>query len=233
MIRLLLVRHGVTDWNQEGRWQGHQDIPLGELGRRQAEQLAVRLQAETIDAVYTSDLARARDTALLAVADREIPVEEAAMLREMSFGAWEGLRYDQIATHFPSNWDSWVRDPVATPTTKGESLAQLRERLTAFYESVAEPMARLGEPRDWFSYRAAGQSAGDRPRTLLFVTHGGPVRILLTALLDIPAERYWRFAIRPASLSILDVYPEGAIAEVIGDTSHLTPGIALRPTGSS
>src|SRR5207302_9064985 len=125
--------------------------------------------------------------------------------------------------HYPSDWDAWVRDPVGRPTTKGESLAQLRERLTAFYESVAEPMGKLGEPRDWFSYRAAGQATGQRPRTLLFVTHGGPVRILLLALLDIPPERYWRFAIRPASLSILDVYPEGAIAEVIGDTSHLTP----------
>jgi broad specificity phosphatase PhoE len=223
MIRLLLIRHGVTEWNQEGRWQGHQDIPLGELGRRQAEQLALRLQTETIDAAYTSDLARARDTAVLAMAGREVAVEEAAMLREMSFGAWEGLRYDEIAARFPADWGAWVRDPVGMPTTKGESLGQLRERLTTFYESVAEPMNELGEPRDWFSYRAAGQATEQRPRTLLFVTHGGPVRILLTALLDIPPERYWRFAIRPASLSILDVYPEGAIAEVIGDTSHLSP----------
>jgi len=222
MIRLLLVRHGVTEWNQAGRWQGQQDIPLGELGRRQAAQLGDRLQSEAIDAVYTSDLARARETAAVALAGRDVPVEEAPMLREMSFGAWEGLRYDEIATHFPGDWDAWVRDPVGSPTTKGESLGQLRERLTTFYESVAEPMSKLGEPRDWFSYRAAGQSGAERPRTLLFVTHGGPVRVLLTALLDIPAERYWGFTIRPASLSILDVYPEGAIAEVIGDATHLT-----------
>jgi broad specificity phosphatase PhoE len=221
MIRLLLVRHGITEWNQEGRWQGHQDIPLGELGRRQAEELGLRLQAETIDAAYTSDLARARDTAALAVAGRDTPLEEAPMLREMSFGVWEGLRYTEIAARFPDTWTAWVRDPIGTRTTDGESLGDLRERLVEFYESVAEPLSGAGEPRDWFSYRAAGQAAGQRPRTLLFVTHGGPVRVLLTALLDIPAERYWRFAIRPASLSILDVYPEGAIAEVIGDTSHL------------
>jgi len=223
LIRLLLVRHGVTEWNQAGRYQGHHDISLTDLGREQARQLGVRLTSEDIDAVYSSDLSRARETASLAMQARDaLPIFETPALREMSFGAWEGLRHDEVARKFPDDWSAWVRDQISARPSGGESLGDLRSRLADFYQSVAPPPKVKGEPRDWFTYRAAGQAVNSEDsRTLLVVTHGGPVRVLLTLLLDIPIERYWRFSVRPASLTIFDVHPEGAIAEVIGDTSHL------------
>jgi probable phosphoglycerate mutase len=95
VTELLLVRHGETDWNAEGRLQGHTDRPLNELGRRQAKELADRLAGEGADAIYTSDLARARATAEI-IGDRlGLPVVVDADLREKNWGTWEGLTGDE------------------------------------------------------------------------------------------------------------------------------------------
>ncbi|MDE3075406.1 MAG: histidine phosphatase family protein, partial [Chloroflexota bacterium] len=89
--RLVLCRHGQTEFNATFRYQGHVDIPLNDLGRQQAEALRERLAEESIDVAYTSDLARARDTAVIAMAKLEVPLLEDQRLREASFGRWEGL----------------------------------------------------------------------------------------------------------------------------------------------
>jgi 2,3-bisphosphoglycerate-dependent phosphoglycerate mutase len=95
---LLLVRHGETDWNAEGRLQGHTDRPLNDYGRRQATELAERLAGETIDAIYTSDLSRARETAEIVAARLGLPVLVDAGLREKDWGTWEGLTGDERVT---------------------------------------------------------------------------------------------------------------------------------------
>jgi probable phosphoglycerate mutase len=94
---LLLVRHGETDWNAEGRLQGHTDRPLNAYGRRQAAELAERLAAEEVDAVYASDLARARETAEIVGERLGLPVALDPDLREKDWGTWEGLTPDERA----------------------------------------------------------------------------------------------------------------------------------------
>lgn len=91
MTTLLLVRHGETDWNAEGRLQGHTDRPLSEYGRRQARRLAEELVDETLDAIYASDLARARETAEIVAKRLTLPVMLDRDLREKDWGTWEGL----------------------------------------------------------------------------------------------------------------------------------------------
>jgi broad specificity phosphatase PhoE len=91
MTTLLLVRHGETDWNADGRLQGHTDRPLSDYGRRQAQQLAGELEAEELDAIYSSDLTRARETAEIVGARLGLPVELDPDLREKDWGNWEGL----------------------------------------------------------------------------------------------------------------------------------------------
>ena len=91
MTRLLLVRHGETDWNAEGRLQGQTDRPLSDYGRRQARRLADELESEEFQAIYSSDLARARETAEIVGHRLEIPVELDPDLREKDWGTWEGL----------------------------------------------------------------------------------------------------------------------------------------------
>jgi 2,3-bisphosphoglycerate-dependent phosphoglycerate mutase len=88
---LLLVRHGETDWNADGRLQGHTDRPLSDFGRRQARQLAEELADEELDAIYASDLARARETAEIAGERLSLPVVVDPDLREKDWGTWEGL----------------------------------------------------------------------------------------------------------------------------------------------
>jgi broad specificity phosphatase PhoE len=92
---LLLVRHGETDWNAEGRLQGHSDRPLNDHGRRQAKDLADRLAGESIDAIYASDLARAKETAEIVGQRLGLPVVVDADLREKNWGNWEGLTGDE------------------------------------------------------------------------------------------------------------------------------------------
>jgi probable phosphoglycerate mutase len=95
MTELLLVRHGETDWNAEGKLQGHTDRPLNDYGRRQAQALADRLAGESIDAVYASDLSRARETAEILGAKLGLPVLVDPDLREKNWGNWEGLTSDE------------------------------------------------------------------------------------------------------------------------------------------
>jgi broad specificity phosphatase PhoE len=110
---LLLVRHGETDWNAEGRLQGHTDRPLNEHGRRQAKELAARLAEEHVDAIYASDLSRAKETAEIVGARLGLPVVIDADLREKNWGSWEGLTGDE-RVHVEQDGESTVdhRDRV-------------------------------------------------------------------------------------------------------------------------
>jgi broad specificity phosphatase PhoE len=119
---LLLVRHGETDWNAEGRLQGHTDRPLNDYGRRQAAALAAQLAQERLDAVYASDLARARETATIVAAALGLPVELDPDLREKDWGTWEGLT-------------STERDRVEFV---GESTEAHRTRMLAALRRIAE-----------------------------------------------------------------------------------------------
>jgi broad specificity phosphatase PhoE len=101
----LLVRHGETDWNAQKRWQGHSDTPLNERGREQARALAESIGG--VDAVYSSDLARARETAEIVAARFGLEVLVDQRLRERRFGAWEGLTAEEIEQRFPAEHDRW------------------------------------------------------------------------------------------------------------------------------
>jgi uncharacterized phosphatase len=98
---ILLARHGETEWNHEGRWQGWADPPLNDLGRDQARELADQLKTTPFDAVYASDLRRAHETAVILAAPHDMGVVTDAGLREIDVGAWSGLTRAEIAERFP------------------------------------------------------------------------------------------------------------------------------------
>src|SRR3712207_2534231 len=106
MTTLVFVRHGETDWNRVGRWQGHADIPLSTAGREQAAALAARFLREgrRFDHVYASDLGRAFETAQIIASTLKLPVHPLIELREMHIGAWSGLTSEEIRTRYPREW---------------------------------------------------------------------------------------------------------------------------------
>ena len=161
---LLLARHGETDWNAAGRWQGHTDVPLNATGRAQALALAARLRAEGVRAIATSDLCRARGTAEIVgeALGLEVHLVDGAQ-RERAYGAWEGLTRCECAARFPEEWARHVSDP-RSPPPGGESADALLARVVPAVHRAAE---RLASPT-------------------LLVTHGGVMRAFLAAALAAP-----------------------------------------------
>ena len=154
---LFLVRHGETDWNAAGRWQGQTDVPLNARGREQAIEVAVRLRAEGIASMASSDLLRARATAELMAAELGLVVNHLdPALRERRFGCFEGLTREEVAARFPEAWTRYLEDPGPAPPG-GETREELVGRLLP---AVASAVARL-------------------PGPLLVVMHGGAMRALL------------------------------------------------------
>ena len=104
MTTILLVRHGQSEWNREGRWQGHADPPLSDAGRRQANELAEKLAHTRLDAIYSSDLERARATAEVVAARHGVPVIADRALREIDVGEWSGLTTAEIEHRYPEGF---------------------------------------------------------------------------------------------------------------------------------
>jgi broad specificity phosphatase PhoE len=117
---ILLARHGETDWNRDGRWQGWADPPLNETGRAQARALAEQLRGVPFDAVYSSDLARAHETAEIVAAPHAVPVVADPGLREIDIGSWSGLTRAEIDERFPAGErpDGETRDRHAARVLK-------------------------------------------------------------------------------------------------------------------
>jgi broad specificity phosphatase PhoE len=188
--------------------------------------VASRLRGESITTAFCSDLSRAYETAQIILSGRSVSITPTPRLREMCWGAWEGLNSSEAAEQYSAEWAAWSRDPVnERPPGGGESFSELAARVGEFYRSTLERLSTDGlglGVENKFLYRTGGGRSGQLSyETVLVVSHGGLLRALLAQLFEVPLHLYWRFSIRPGSVSILDVYPEGPIAEVIGETSHL------------
>ncbi|EGF31489.1 Phosphoglycerate mutase family [Oxalobacteraceae bacterium IMCC9480] len=156
MTELLLIRHGETDWNAERRLQGFLDIGLNDRGRQQAAALAQALHDEVLDVVIASDLQRAVHTAQALAVPRGLAVLTDAGLRERCYGAFEGLRYDEIVDHFPQAHASWMAREIDARFPPGPQIA----------ETLREFSARAIENVIAIAQRHAGQK-------IAIVTHGG------------------------------------------------------------
>jgi broad specificity phosphatase PhoE len=201
--RILLVRHGETDWNVKRVIQGWKGTSLNALGRRQARVAAKRLPKLGLDfdRVITSDLGRAQETAQILAAKLRLPVHKEPLLRERRFGAWEGKNIEQILAGFGLG-PKVRKDPfLAYDPPQGESMVVFARRTQRFLDKVLRAYP--------------GQ-------TLLAVTHGGPARIAACLALGIPPKQYFRLG-RPGNLSFTVLCHQGGIwwAELYNDMSHL------------
>lgn len=153
MTELLLVRHGETDWNRDRRFQGHADPPLNDAGREQADALAAELAGERIELVYTSDLARARETAEIVAARLSADVVAMGDLREIDVGDWQGLTWPEIEERYPEGARAWHEHGQGWKG--GETYDELGKRVVAALRRIA----------------------ADHPeKRVLVVGHGGTIR---------------------------------------------------------
>jgi probable phosphoglycerate mutase len=204
VTRILLARHGETEWNAVRRVQGWTDIPLSEKGHAQAEALAVRLSHIPLAAVYSSDLSRAAQTAEPAAARQGLTVQTAPELREKGFGEWEGLTQADLERDYPHLWHRYhvARDLTAL-VPGGETWPQVQERLSAALGRIL-----------------AAHSGPDE--AVLLVGHGGSGRMVILEALGATLPTLLRLHLDNASLSHLDFRSEGDSRVIfLNDTSHL------------
>jgi len=184
----VLVRHGRTAWNADGRYQGHADVPLDETGRSQARDIARALEHVAFDCAVTSDLERARETAQIVVGPRKIVLERDARWRELNFGTWEGLTRGQIVARTPE-LQTTPAPPFVTPEG-GESFARLRTRISSALDTVYERTPDGGRA--------------------LVVTHAGPLHAVLRELLGDAEAAALGVVFVPASITKIRLDPDGA-----------------------
>ena len=200
MGRLLLVRHGETPWNAEGRIQGHSDVGLSEKGKQQASMIAGRLANVRIDAAYSSDLVRCQDTAKVILERHNIPLQTTPELRERFYGVFEGLTMAERQTRFPELFAASVINDLDFAPTDGESPRETLRRMTPVMDGIRKKHAN---------------------ETTLIVGHGGSLRAAIIALMALPAESTWSFVMGNCSLSVFDTYPNNTVMLLYNDTSHL------------
>lgn len=198
--RLLLVRHGETEWNVARRFQGQRDSPLTERGRWQVMRLADRLRDLPLAAVYSSDLERTLATARAVAAAHGLPVELAPAFREASFGDYEGRTYAELVERFGEPVTRWAADPLDLAPPGGETVRELQTRVAGLLRELVA--------------RHPGQ-------TVALIGHGGSVRAAVMEVLGMDLRRFRGLRMDNASLTVIESDGDFDVLMLFNDTSHL------------
>ncbi len=196
----ILVRHGQTDWNQVERFRGRSDIPLNDVGREQARRVANHLASEPISTVYAGPLRRTMATAAPLAEARRLPVQATDALIDIDFGALHGMTPEEAYARFPEVVAGWMARPASVHFPGGESLADVRARVSLGLRDLAQ--------------RHAGE-------TVVLVTHKIAGKVILCEVLGLPDDAIWRVELDNASISRFEYGDGGWVVQTINDTCHL------------
>lgn len=201
MTELIIIRHGETEWNQTGRFQGHSDVPLSEKGRAQAEALAQNLIIDHVDAIYASDLIRAMDTAAPLARRFGVDIIPDTALRELNFGTWEGRNFSDINAECPDGMKHFYSDPEKANIPNGEPFPVFQKRVAGRVSEIVR--AQQG-------------------KRVVIVSHGASIRILLADILAMPIRSIWHVSQLNTAVNKIRFEDDGfAIVTLMNDTSHL------------
>lgn len=201
MSKIYLVRHGETEWNREGRSQGcSNDIPLSDIGLKQAEAIGERLKHEAIDMFFSSSLARAYETASIIAKyhNKEVSIHKEFM--EISFGVFEGLRFDEIKEKYNIEYEGWRDTPHIHSVPGAESLDSIKER------SLTKLMEILNHNKD---------------KNILVVSHGITIKILIASILGIDFANLHTIRQDNTALNIFEYNNGKFYVQVLNDTCHV------------
>lgn len=188
------MRHGTTEWNETGRHQGWSDPPLSERGRAEAERLRARLAGERFDRVVASDLRRARETARI-VAPGAL-VETDPRLRELHFGAWEGLTSAECAARDGDRLARWTADPSSTAPPEGETAAGFEARVAAALDALPTEGSAL------------------------VVAHAGTIHAALARWMGVTLRQTFALRLAACGITRAEVSPSGVRVTCVNDTAH-------------
>ncbi|RMG73728.1 MAG: alpha-ribazole phosphatase [Nitrospirae bacterium] len=187
---LLLVRHGKTVGSEELRYKGHIDVPLSEEGIKEVEALAriIKGHFNPVSKIYCSDLSRAKQTAEIIAGSLGLEPLAMNVLRERSFGLWEGMSFEEIASAYPEEFERWKSDPYRFSPPEGESTEDVKNRVVPAVEEIIN------------------RHRGER---VMVVSHGGVTRVLLCHYLGIPLNNIFRIEQDFACLNVLEFFDDG------------------------
>lgn len=181
-MRIFCVRHGETNWNRLGYFQGQTDIPLSAKGMEQAEAAGQAMASLAIDRVWSSDLSRARQTAEKIASHHGLSVEEEPLITEIDHGEWEGRNASQIEESWPGMLKLWHDEPHNVTMPGGEDLEQLRERAVRGFASIADKGGK----------------------NVVLVSHDALLKVLLCSWLDSPLSSFWKFQLGNCSITVVE-----------------------------
>lgn len=197
ILKIYLVRHAKTDWNDKGLWQGNVDIPLNEEGFEQAEKLAERFANMSIQSVYTSPLTRSYQTAeIIAKKFSLSPIEE-PLLRECEISLWNGLTMKETLEKFPDFYHEWSQNPKAQ-IHGVESLERVQERMVQAFRNIAQHSSE----------------------NVVVVSHAIAIRMLICWILQLPIPFHKNFRLENASVTAVEFTSQPRIL-YLNDMCHL------------
>ncbi|MDB9529093.1 histidine phosphatase family protein [Oscillatoria sp. CS-180] len=205
--RMLLVRHGETEWNRQKRFQGQIDIPLNDNGKRQGGQAAEFLKDVTIDAAVSSSLSRPKETAEIILQHHpNVVLETTDGLKEIGHGEWEGLYEHEIESGYPGMLKQWQDTPktVQMPGAGGENLAQVWERAIAAWNAIVAQYSGTGAPI-----------------TVLVSAHDAVNKAILCHIVGLGPESFWNFKQGNGAVSVID-YPDGVESRPVLTAANIT-----------
>ena len=195
-----LVRHGQTEWNTQGRTQGHGNSPLTDLGISQAQNLAKALREYPIDMIYCSDLGRAVQTAQIVGKELNLDVVATDKLREMGFGVWEGMKMTDIETEYADLFNLWRNQPDKLLVPGGEMLKDIKKRQDELIDYLNEKY---------------------KNKHILLVSHSVTVRVMLLSMLDSDIKNIYRIRQDNTAINTVEYKDYGPVIKKINDTAHL------------
>ena len=202
-MKLILIRHGETEWVRQGLYQGSTDVPLNRRGFAQARAIALAIKKEKPIAVYSSKLTRARETAKLVARFSRKQLVEDKRLNEISFGDWEGQSHERIRIQFPKASSKWYRQVSwSSQPPGGESLTSVKKRIAEFLDDLLKKYS-------------------DHTGTCFVVTHGGPIRMFLIYLLKLNPQIFWSIRIDVASVTMMTIDTYRKELALLNSQAHL------------
>ena len=197
-MELILIRHGETIWNKEGRVQGLSDIELSDVGLNQAHKLALSMQDINIKAIYSSPLKRAYQTAHIINEIHNAPIYLEPGLMEMDQGDFEGLTFKEIKACEKDFLQQWIQDPAAVTMPNGESLAGLQNRAWSVVANII-----------------------DKTENALIVSHNFTIAAILCKIQNISLSQFRKVCVGTASKTVVSFHNGSASVDVLNDRTHL------------